>query len=548
MKRVALCVQVSEKRVALYVRVSGQEQVERESIQTQLEYLIAYCKLNGWEIVEIYQDDGVSGTIPLHKREEGARMLRDAQRGRWQVLVTYKLDRLARSVKIIHDTLSELKEYGVEFLSATEQFATETALGDMMLGLMAVFAQWEHSLITERFHEGRKRIARAGGWAGGVPPLGYRVENGILVVDEITIPGSYLSEAALIRLIFASIGDDEHSAYWVEALLNGKRVPPPQMCNYPRRKNSKNPSTRWRHTTIQGIIHNPVYRGEYQYGKDNPEPISAAVAAIVDEALWERAQRQLTDNKKLSKRNAKTVYVLSGLIRCNGCGRRYTGVNHRGRYRYYLCSSRNSPKAHLQEGEVGCQSPHLSADWLDEQIWTDIVRFVREPQAALEKLMDDVNRKQESAVAIQTEIDDLTSQIKSLELSRRRVQKMYIRGQMREAVKDRDLEELDKEEEELLEQRAEKQTALTLCEEAAQAIQTTQQVLDQMRARVTLEGITPEEKQSVVRQVVRRVNVIEREGQYDVVAQYVFSPIEDKAIRSPVVNWTGFDVVYALAA
>src|SRR5918994_3356992 len=83
-------------RVALYLRVSSDEQRERESIKTQREFFEQYCKLYGLEVAETYADDGVSGTIPLHERPEGRRLLVDAREGKFDTMLVYKLDRLDR--------------------------------------------------------------------------------------------------------------------------------------------------------------------------------------------------------------------------------------------------------------------------------------------------------------------------------------------------------------------------------------------------------------------------------------------------------------------
>src|SRR5918997_687925 len=93
-------------KVALYLRVSSDEQRERESIRTQQEFFEQYCKLYELEVAETYADDGVSGTIPLHERPEGRRLLEDAQAKKFETLLVYRLDRLGRSLLVtlgVHD-------------------------------------------------------------------------------------------------------------------------------------------------------------------------------------------------------------------------------------------------------------------------------------------------------------------------------------------------------------------------------------------------------------------------------------------------------------
>ncbi len=83
------------ERIALYLRVSSEEQRDRETIEIQRKFLDEYCRLYGLEVAEVYADDGVSGTVPLHERPEGRRLLEDAREGKFATLLVYKLDRLA---------------------------------------------------------------------------------------------------------------------------------------------------------------------------------------------------------------------------------------------------------------------------------------------------------------------------------------------------------------------------------------------------------------------------------------------------------------------
>src|ERR671914_1924839 len=79
------------ERVALYLRVSSEEQRDRETIEIQREFLEPYCELYGFEVVKTYADDGVSGTIPLHERPEGRQLLDDAKEGKFQAVLVYRL-------------------------------------------------------------------------------------------------------------------------------------------------------------------------------------------------------------------------------------------------------------------------------------------------------------------------------------------------------------------------------------------------------------------------------------------------------------------------
>jgi site-specific DNA recombinase len=132
-------------KVATYLRVS---QVDQSSVQ-QLQVLKEYCEKAGHEIVEIYQDEGISAF--KKNRPAFQRMLSDARQHRFQMLLVYRLDRLGRSLKELLNTIDLLKAYKIGFMSYTErEFDTTTATGELMFHIVGAFANFERSLVSER--------------------------------------------------------------------------------------------------------------------------------------------------------------------------------------------------------------------------------------------------------------------------------------------------------------------------------------------------------------------------------------------------------------
>src|SRR3712207_141761 len=101
------------ERVALYLRVSSEDQRDRETIEIQREFLDQYRELYGREVAGVYKDDGVPGTVTLHERPGGQRLLADAREGKFEAVVVYRLDRLGRSLLVIVDAHDRLQEAGV---------------------------------------------------------------------------------------------------------------------------------------------------------------------------------------------------------------------------------------------------------------------------------------------------------------------------------------------------------------------------------------------------------------------------------------------------
>jgi len=192
--------------VAVYLRVSTDEQRERQSIATQRAEVERFCAIHGLAIGKMYADDGVTGTIPFDCRPEGRQALQDARLKKFDQLLVYKLDRIGRDAIIILETVAEFAKCGVRVVSITQICDGETSDGKLMLTIHSAFAAHERELIRERSIAGTNRVAQTGAWLGGIVPYGYRKvgekAQARLVVSEDPISGLDLSEAEVIRRIY----------------------------------------------------------------------------------------------------------------------------------------------------------------------------------------------------------------------------------------------------------------------------------------------------------------------------------------------------------
>lgn len=174
-------------KVAIYARVSTEQQIENYSISLQKERMKAFCSSKGWNDITEYVDGGYSGSNL--NRPALQRLQQDIKAKKVDAVVVYRLDRLSRSQR---DTLYLIEEMflpnGVEFISISETIDTSNAFGRAMIGVMSVFAQLERETITERLRSGRlKMVKEEGLWAGGADasPYGYtRLPRGELVINE----------------------------------------------------------------------------------------------------------------------------------------------------------------------------------------------------------------------------------------------------------------------------------------------------------------------------------------------------------------------------
>ncbi|MDH3602414.1 MAG: recombinase family protein, partial [Candidatus Tectomicrobia bacterium] len=176
------------QRVALYTRVSTDEQAERQTIQDQRDFLRNFANLYDLTIVAEYSDEGISGTVPLSERPDGSQLLKDSQYGRFDCVLLYRVDCLGRSLVALLEAYHTLTEARVTIRSVTEPFDTATPIGNFLFQLLGSLAELEKSTIVERMTLGRDRVARDGLWTGGPIPFGYDIdEDGRLIPSQRVI-------------------------------------------------------------------------------------------------------------------------------------------------------------------------------------------------------------------------------------------------------------------------------------------------------------------------------------------------------------------------
>ncbi|WP_433943412.1 recombinase family protein [Paenibacillus sp. SN-8-1] len=379
------------KDVVVYPRVSSDDQQERETIETQIEFATKYCELHGLNINDWYKDDGVSGTIPLDQRPEGSRLLEDAKAGKFKTVLIYNMKRLGRKARVTLDAIYQLEEYGVTIKSMTEPFDTSTPMGRFVITLLAGQAEFDRDTLLETFWHGANRVARLGQWLGGIVPYGYQVIEKFLQINEDPLPGKEdLSEAGVIRLMYHLVGDEEWSTIKVADYFNSLKIPPSYVKDGRKIKKGKrkeNTAGVWTPGRIRNMIVNTTYKGLHIYGKRSKkvrELINREVPAIVSEELWHQAQQSLRDNQIEAFRNQKRQYLLRGLIKCGCCGLTYHGTAYNGRGNkltaYYVCGGKTAYKGPLQ-GK--CRSKNVPAIWLEEMVWDECVNFIHNPGDAL---------------------------------------------------------------------------------------------------------------------------------------------------------------------
>jgi site-specific DNA recombinase len=318
------------RRCAVYTRKSSEEGLEQafNSLHAQREACEAYIKSQaheGWKLVRTaYDDGGLSGGSM--ERPALQRLLAEVAAGRINVIVVYKVDRLTRSLADFARIVETLDSQGASFVSITQQFNTTTSMGRLTLNVLLSFAQFEREVTGERIRDKIAASKRKGMWMGGSLPLGYDVKDRDLVVNE--------AEAKTVREIF-EVYNRVGTISGVQDDLRRRRIL----------------SKRWTSSTgrtwggvhfsrgaLYWLLRNPVYVGQVAH---KGQVYEGRHQAIVDRALWDRAQELLA--AKSAARERRPIVPggrpLTGRLfddRGNAMSPTYTVRSNGRRYPYYV--------------------------------------------------------------------------------------------------------------------------------------------------------------------------------------------------------------------
>ncbi len=316
-------------RCAIYTRKSTEEGLEQEfnSLHAQREACEAFIKSQrheGWTVLPQHYDDGgySGGTMDRPALQQ---LLADIQAGKVDLLVTYKIDRLTRSLADFAKIVEIFDAKGVSFVSVTQQFNTTTSMGRLTLNVLLSFAQFERELAGERVGDKIAASKKKGMWMGGVPPLGYAVRDRKLVV----VP----AEAKTVRHIFrryTTLG----SVRLLKEELEAAGIRSKQWTSTAGRSRGGKPFARG---ALYLMLQNRIYRGEIVH-KEQSYP--AEHEAIVDQALWDAVQAKLAANaiERSTGERARNPSMLAGLL-FDAEGHPMTpthAVKQARRYRYYI--------------------------------------------------------------------------------------------------------------------------------------------------------------------------------------------------------------------
>jgi site-specific DNA recombinase len=269
----------------------------------------------------MYVDDGYSAKDL--DRPEMKRLIRDIKKGKIDVVLVYKLDRLVRSVLNLHELLQIFDKYDVKFRSATEMFDTTSAMGRFFITLVGAMAQWERENLAERVRVGMEQKALNGERNGAVAPYGYNSVDGKLVKDD--------DEGKILLQIFEKFKTTSLRTIAVE--LNNAGI--------------KRRGKPWSYPMLQYLVQNPVYCGKLRWdhtGSGETILVDGPHEAYVSEDVFQEMQDIRTVRSKEGGK-PKYGYVYTGILRCARCGSPMVGSGSprkNGFIKAYKCTGRTT--------------------------------------------------------------------------------------------------------------------------------------------------------------------------------------------------------------
>lgn len=317
-----------KKKCGLYMRVSTEDQArEGFSLPEQKERLESFCKFKNYEIIDYYEDAGISAKTGNH-RPEFERLKDDIKAKKINTIVALKLDRITRSIYDWENLMTFLDENDAYLDCVNDEINTTSANGKMISRLLMSVSQNEVERTSERTKVGLAGAIKCG-HIPHIAPLGYKHEDKRLVID-------YSTKDVVVRIF-----DLYYNGYSYQKISN--------LFNEEKVLGKDN----WRDSTIVTILENEIYKGDFVHGKrtKNPTYYEDVVEPIISKEMWADCQVQKKKNSRSYQRTLTYLYLQK--LKCPKCNRilggKATTKKNGKTYFYYYC---NDCKVQFKENVI----------------------------------------------------------------------------------------------------------------------------------------------------------------------------------------------------
>jgi site-specific DNA recombinase len=440
-------------RAAIHCRRSTDEQ--GASLNDQEEQGRSYCDARDWSVVAVYRESA-SGYKPGTPRPEFDRMMRDADAGKFDVLVVWRLNRLSRQEgdDSALAVVWRLRKLGVEVHSIEEPSSGNDLADDLQRLIASYQGSAESRTKSADVKRGKLRsITRHGVFHGGFAPYGYR-RAGTMPSPEnpkkhIVVYGEDPEAADIIREIFGRYldGDSPHA---IVNALNRRGIRPPRSTGVSANPQARRGEPMWQDPGIRSLLRNPLLAGFASYlghrvkscgcaspevpddwsDCDHPWTRSLNIPEIVDPSVWTRAQAKIRAraNRALGGSGPSGVsetFLLMGLLFCDRCGERLACRRRRqtNRHDKYVCVGRRM---------VNCDMPTIRRDALDEAVRRHfLVNHVVDTEESVRRERDRLMTLRSSEVAlVRDELRQVEAELAEMRGLSRRARTDYEVGEL----------------------------------------------------------------------------------------------------------------------
>ena len=405
--------------IAAYCRVSTDKEDQLNSLETQKEFFLEYTKRTGDNLIKLYADEGISGT-KIKNRKEFQRMLADAEKGLFDMVVVKDISRFARNTVDLLQSVRKLKALGIEtqFLTAN---MTSMGNSEFVLTIFGALAQEESANTSKRIKFGKKMNAEK----GRVPNIVYGYDKTIGDYFNLSINEE---EAKIIRQMYKWYTEEGYGGAKIANMLNERGI---------KTKRGNN----WSQNSVCRILTNEIYTGKIINGKEEIADFLTGQRKEKDESEWlvtirpelriiedeifDKAQEILKgrhDSFKMTHERQSNKHLFSTLIKCKDCGWsfRRTVRQYKNTYVRWVCSGHNG------RGADSCPNA-VTVD--EEELIQVLQEYFQEVLGKKKKVIDHVIREFQRVYKAKDENieyeQELNAELNKLRKSREKYMDMY---------------------------------------------------------------------------------------------------------------------------
>ena len=379
------------KQAVIYARYSSDKQTE-QSIEGQLRVCYEFAKAQGYDIQREYIDRAMTGTND--HRPSFLQMISDSKMQEFQYIIVYKLDRFSRSTYDSTFYKHQLAQNKVKVISATEAIS-DSMEGKLVERILESMAEMYSIDLSQKVKRGMRETRLKKKYLGGYAPLGFKVVDQRLVINEETAP--------YVKYIFEQYA---------------KGVSQREIISYLTSHNVRtNKNNIISHNSLHRVFSNKKYLGKLEYGG---EIIDDYCPAIISQELFDKVQEKLAENKQFSaKRKAFDQFVLSGHLFCGYCGSSVIGdsgtAKNGTRHSYYTCRGKKNLHNHC---ELSTIRKHILEERVISEVISNLIQDKRNYVDAVWKLINDttddcrIKEYEQKIKKVNKDIDGVFNQFK----------------------------------------------------------------------------------------------------------------------------------------